>query len=358
MTKQTDFFLGANSASGFYSLYDQLGNLEQTYDFLVLKGGPGVGKSTLMKQIGKQAQDKGLQVEYTHCSGDPASLDAVQLPQLRCAIADGTAPHVIEPRYPAAVDRYVDLGRFYDVDRLKERRKEIVACTDGYKAEYARAYDCLRAHGAIRGEIERQVAESANLEKLRKRVGNIWQRERPRRSKGTGKEARRFLGGLTPAGYACCTDTIYTLCDKVYELQDSYRLAAPVLEHLRQEILAGGCDVVTCLDPAQPGRIEHLLLPQLRLAFVTTGRHFTLTEKPYRCLRLDRLIDREQYRLMRGGLRLKERLADALEEEGAEHLRLAGEKHQELELIYHPFVDFDGVMELAAQEAARIFGNL
>ena len=66
-------------------------------------------------------------------------------------------------------------------------------------------------------------------------------------------------------------------------------------------------------------------------------------------------MDRERLRTLRGGLRLKRRLAEALEEEGAEHLRLAGEKHKELELIYHPFVDFDGVMDLAARESRRIF---
>ena len=52
---------------------------------------------------------------------------------------------MIEPRYPAAVDRYVNLGQCYDVDRLKERRREIIACSEGYQAEYRKAYACLRA---------------------------------------------------------------------------------------------------------------------------------------------------------------------------------------------------------------------
>ena len=131
MTLKTEFFLGANSAEGFYSLYDQLREGENMRDLIVLKGGPGVGKSTFMRCIGKQAEEKGLQIEYIRCSGDPDSLDAVCLPQLGVAVADGTAPHVVEPAYPAAVGRYVNLGQFYNVDRLKERRREIVACTAG-----------------------------------------------------------------------------------------------------------------------------------------------------------------------------------------------------------------------------------
>ena len=140
MTLKTEFFLGANSAEGFYSLYDQLREGERMRDLIVLKGGPGVGKSTFMRCIGNQAEEKGLQIEYIRCSGDPDSLDAVWLPQLGTAVVDGTAPHVVEPAYPAAVGRYVNLGQFYNVDRLKERRREIVACTNGYQAEYRKAY--------------------------------------------------------------------------------------------------------------------------------------------------------------------------------------------------------------------------
>lgn len=356
MTKKYEFFLGANSAKGFYSLYDQLGDAEHTYDFIVLKGGPGVGKSTFMKYIGRRAEEKGLEVEYIRCSGDPRSLDAVVLPQLHTAVADGTAPHVIEPKYPAAVDRYVNLGCFYDVDRLKERRREVIACTDGYQAEYAKAYPCLRACRAVRQTMEESVAPLADREKLRRRLKNIWFRERKRKKeRETGAERLRFLGGLTPMGRVWCGASVETLCRRVYELQDAYHLGAPALAELRSMILRDGYDTITCLDPDCPERIVQLLVPELEVGFVTTDRTFALREKPWRRLHVDQMVDREQYALLRGSLHLKKRLANALETEGAEHLRLAGEKHDELELIYRPFVDFDGVMAVAEAESRRIF---
>ena len=46
--KQTHFFLGANSAEGFYGLYDQLLDA-RLYDLIILKGTPGCGKSTFMR---------------------------------------------------------------------------------------------------------------------------------------------------------------------------------------------------------------------------------------------------------------------------------------------------------------------
>ena len=357
MAKKTSFFLGANSASGFYSLYDQLGDPEKTFDFVVLKGGPGVGKSTLMREIGRRAEQRGFPVEYIHCSGDPNSLDAVLIEPLQTVIADGTAPHVIEPAYPAAVDRYVNLGCFYDVERLKERRREVIACTKGYQKEYARAYTCLRACRAVLAEAEESVMPLLDEGKLRRRLKNIWIRERGKRKKEAGSEQLRFLGGLTPAGRCWCTETLAALCPRIYELRDRYHLAAPVLMELKEQIRADGYHVLLCLDPDCPDRIEHVLIPELGLGFVTTGRTFSLDGEPRRCLHLERMLDQEQYRLLRGRLRLKERLAEALEEEGAEHLRLAGEKHEELELIYRPFVDFAGVAALVEEESGRIFAR-
>lgn len=89
------YFLGANAPSGFYSLYDQLLPPEQARSIFILKGGPGCGKSTLMRTVAKRAEAAGERVEYILCSGDPDSLDAIIFPSRKAAIVDGTAPHVI-----------------------------------------------------------------------------------------------------------------------------------------------------------------------------------------------------------------------------------------------------------------------
>lgn len=97
MTSTTHFFLGANSGRGFQNLFDRFCVSEDHYDLVVLKGGPGVGKSTMMKRIGEAMEGRGEQVEYLYCSGDPNSLDGVHIPRIRTAIVDGTAPHGTAP---------------------------------------------------------------------------------------------------------------------------------------------------------------------------------------------------------------------------------------------------------------------
>lgn len=94
MARVTDFFVGANSGEGFRNLFSELVDIEDTYDFMVLKGGPGVGKNTFMGEVARTMEAAGTPVERLWCSGDPDSLDGVVLPELRCAVVDGTSPHV------------------------------------------------------------------------------------------------------------------------------------------------------------------------------------------------------------------------------------------------------------------------
>ena len=97
MTNTVHFFLGANSGNGYQSLFGQLTEDRTLYDMVILKGPPGTGKSTFLKLVGEAMEAVGTAVEYIHCAGAPDSLDGVLLPELRCALADGTAPHGTAP---------------------------------------------------------------------------------------------------------------------------------------------------------------------------------------------------------------------------------------------------------------------
>ena len=97
VSHEIQYFLGANSPTGFYSLYSELLPPETASVIYILKGGPGCGKSTLMRQVAQQAAQAGETVEYILCSGDPDSLDAILLPGKKAALVDGTAPHDTAP---------------------------------------------------------------------------------------------------------------------------------------------------------------------------------------------------------------------------------------------------------------------
>ena len=85
------YFLGANTAKGFFSVYEDFCKPDSGNFLYVIKGGPGCGKSSFMKKIGKAAEDAGLDVEYVLCSADPDSLDGVLIPTWHVGYADGTS---------------------------------------------------------------------------------------------------------------------------------------------------------------------------------------------------------------------------------------------------------------------------
>ena len=167
------YFLGVNSPKGFYSLYDELIDRAQAKAVYILKGGPGCGKSTLMKKVGAAAEKAGYPVEYIRCSGDPDSLDAVVLPAQNTAIVDGTAPHVVEPQLPGAVDHYINLGSCYDAAALAGLRKELGEAMKGYKSCYDRAYRCLDAAADIYANCHSTRAAGFPGEKLAKSISKI-----------------------------------------------------------------------------------------------------------------------------------------------------------------------------------------
>lgn len=354
MAQVTNFFVGANSGEGFRNLFPEIVDIEDTYDFMVLKGGPGVGKNTFMKEIGRVMEEAGTAVEYLWCSGDPDSLDGVVLPELRCAVADGTSPHVIEPQYPAAVDRYVDLGRFYDLTAAKEGAEEVKARTHAYKAAYVRAYHCLKAARQVELDAVASVGKSFDAERLDRRVKGIIARELRAKGNQRGRTVRRFLGSITHRGYIWRFDSVDTLCPKVYELADTWELAGPALKRLHKAAVGKGWDAIVCPAPEDPDRIEHLLIPGLGLAFITSCPGMDYGKKPYRRVRLDAMAETEG----RSRLRFQTRMVSLLREEAVDALKEAKRNHDGLEAVYNPYVDFDGVRVQAALEAGRLLSYL
>jgi len=86
-------FPGGNTAQGFYSFYDYIIEPDATRIFII-KGGPGVGKSTFMRKIGEVMLERGYDVEFHCCSSDNNSLDGVVINSIKVALIDGTAPHL------------------------------------------------------------------------------------------------------------------------------------------------------------------------------------------------------------------------------------------------------------------------
>ena len=155
------YFASANGYSGFRSYFQEVFNPEHFDRLFILKGGPGSGKSTLMKRIAKR-YDGELAVEKILCSSDKASLDGVIIKseKRRVAVIDGTAPHTKDPIYPGAIDEIVSLGDFWNADSLISQREEILALSHAKALHYKNAYEYL---ASIKKEYEKELEKSQNV---------------------------------------------------------------------------------------------------------------------------------------------------------------------------------------------------
>lgn len=140
------YFAAANSTNGFVSYYTDI--FSKADEIYVIKGGPGTGKSRLMREIGRAAEQKHRSVEYFRCSFAPDSLDGIMIDN-QIAVLDGTAPHLFEPRIPGAKDRIVDLGAFWDERILASNRKSLEDLTILKKQYFDLAYLYLSSLGYI-----------------------------------------------------------------------------------------------------------------------------------------------------------------------------------------------------------------
>ena len=350
----TKYFLGANSARGFASLYDQLVR-EEAGEFLwCIKGGPGCGKSSFMKRLGRAAEAAGLDVEYIYCSGDPESLDAVRFPQLGVAYADATAPHVLEPSYPAASGLYLDLGAFYAAGPLEERLGEIAALFREYRGIYQEAYAVLAAAEALQPHalpgLRFPEVDAAVATRARAAVA----RECGKGSGARGRLQRRFLSAVTCQGTVFLGETAARLCPRLFLLDNGCGLADVYLQAAARAAGERGQSGILCMDPLSPERAEALLLPELGVGYLAgNGRHDD-SLPVHRRIRLDAMTDAARLRALRPRLRERGKAAAALTREAETLLAQAKALHDRLEGWYNPHVDFPGVYALADEHAAWI----
>ena len=194
------FFLGTNSPIGFVSRFDQITNARTLDKVYVLKGGPGSGKSTLMKKVAEAAMPYTEELEYIHCASDVDSLDAVIVPGLGSAIADGTPPHPIEPKYPGVFEQIIASGDCWDVKKLSTERDRVIELSDNISGLHKQAGRYLAAASALVGDNARTAAQCTDMEKVRMTAERIASRTfKNQHRKGT--ERVRFLSTVTNKGY-------------------------------------------------------------------------------------------------------------------------------------------------------------
>ncbi|MCH6268771.1 PRK06851 family protein [Neobacillus citreus] len=355
--KIKNYFAGGNTARGFHNLYDS--NLQGLDRLFILKGGPGTGKSSLMKKIGQEWVEKGYDIELLHCSSDNNSIDGVIIPALKVGIVDGTAPHVIEPKAPGAVEEYINLGEAWDAKVLSAQKNTIKKLTNQISESFATAYATFKEALEIHDDWEKIYINSMNFQKAdqltKKLIETFFGKMR------LSKQAdvrHRFLGAATPKG---AVDFVPNLTE---DIQKRYFIKgrpgsgkSTMLKKLAVAAEERGVDVEIYHCGFDPHSLDMCIFRELGIAiFDSTAPHEYFPSRDG-----DEIIDMYEILIEQG---TDEIFADFISKistkyrnkmtEATSWLAKAKKLHDELEDIYIAAMDFSVVEKIQTKIAAEI----
>lgn len=338
-------FPGGNTARGFYSFFDYIMDQDKARRIFILKGGPGVGKSTLMKAISQAVTGVGHDVEHMHCSSDPGSLDALVIPAAGVALLDGTAPHMTDPKTPGAVDEIINLGEFWNETGISANKKKIIKVRDEISNCFIRAYRYLGAALKIYEDTEAIYAAAMDKSALNilswELVTMLFDLMPP--TAVPGYERRLFASAITPDGLVNHLDDLMTL-DNIYVLEGFPGAGTEkVLERIKAGALERGFDAEAYYCAFRPDKLEHLILPGLNTAFTTVNSYHATDACAVRKIDFRQMLDDSKIAGCQPELEYNRIEFDRLLDKALDLLHSEKRLHDELESYYIPHMDFEAI---------------
>lgn len=361
------FFPGNNTVEGFYSYYSYILGQREANRIFCIKGGPGVGKSTFMRNIGEYYLEKGEDVDFLHCSSDPESLDGVVLKERKTAIIDATSPHVVDPVNPGAVDEIIHLGQYWDEKGIRVNKNSVIETNECIKKFFMYAYNYFGAAGKVYDNLASIYDSAIEYAEIYKLTAHIVGKELAHKEicMTPGGVKKFFASAFTPSGMMNKLNTLLEGYESIYLINSPVGTSASsLLEIFAESAMYRGFDVEEYFCSMKPGnKMEHLLVPEIGIAFITVNRYHDMEpweaaeaagETEISLIDLNEMIDMTKLESMREFIRQNEKYMEELIECGLEYLKLAKEKHDYLEGFYIPNMDFKKIEELRHEIIAKI----
>ena len=261
------FFAGGNTAYGFMGFFDDIRDKQRAGKTFIIKGGAGTGKSTLMKKVAEYAESRGKVVERYYCSGDIDSLDAVYLPDINLLVADGTAPHAMEPFLVGVEDVYLDVSKGIDMEKIAPYREEISNLGAKKAVEYKNCYAYLKAAGriaALNCEQSEKTARSSADEVFERLKKSGLEKCRGNAKKGC------FLSAVTAEGITDYSGEDFSDCRLIEIRAADIYSALAITDRLFLQSSYYGVECTGYRDALLADKVRGIFYPGIN-TFVTSG---------------------------------------------------------------------------------------
>ncbi|SCG83692.1 hypothetical protein DW1_2126 [Proteiniborus sp. DW1] len=341
--KERRMFPGGNTSKGFFSYFDYIIDRKEANKIIILKGGPGTGKSSMMRKIGLYMQERGYDVEYHHCASDRESIDSIMIPKLKIAILDGTAPHVTDPKYPGAIDMIINLGEHWNSKGLEGNREEIIKVIDRNSKYYKSAYKYFGAARLIQEDTIWKMEEALDFGKLNVLAYDLINEIFIGASVAykIGKERHLFGSAYTPTGWAEHTDTLLRDIEKTYYIKGELGTGKTTLmKKIYLEAIQRGFDVEVFHTPLIPEKIETIIIKDLGVALSIME---AAKSKSFKVIDLDEYVNKEIYNNYKDSIIDNKKVYESLISIAIEKLAGAKKNHDLMEAQYIPNMNYDEI---------------
>lgn len=343
------YFLGSNTNEGFYSLFNELYSPWENWRLYILKGGPGCGKSTLIRRSADTLEQKGYDVERVMCASDPTSYDALICREKMLAIVDGTPPHVFEPMYYGAVEEILNLGECLSSKKLSMKVNEIRELFDANKRSYRKATNYLKAACALDRNSKRIQDGYTDYDKIFKYALNFYKRELggniPK-----GEIKYTFLTAFTNEGEKTFENP-WVNDYKIITVDDDIGcISGQLFDCLLSIAEDEGIKVIAGVSPYDTEEIIQVLFPDKKVALVRKG--YGVEGK--RAIHATRFLFNDGIKDNKNKLAFNKKTSDELVWAAQSHLQEAKKVHDEIEKYYKEAMDYDKLNSITGKFSSRI----
>ncbi len=332
-TPNFEFFASANGFNGFKSYFNEIFNPCNLTKLFILKGGPGTGKSTILKKIGKFANENNLNYEIFRCSSDPNSLDGIIIKSNESSVAviDGTAPHQMDTVIPGAFDELINLGAAWNSKELNKEMEEIKSLNILKSQAYQNAYNYLSISSVFNKKIKAEIKKIFNYNLAEEKCKNIIQLYQ----EDKGKVDIRLISSFSKNGYERnnCFEKVFK---EKYTVKNTYGSASLFLSILTENLKKHKISFINIPSPLDENEIEGIYLNEYATLIISEKN----TEN---CINN---IDTSEF-INLNLIKNKEKELNIFEEHLKLYMNLAKDElcsaskyHFELEKIYTPKMNF------------------
>lgn len=267
------YFAEGMTTRGYISLLpNMMPSWQRVY---VLLGGPGTGKSTLIKVIGLELLDRGYNIDFLRSARDPDSMVGFIVPQMELAMLDAIEVSPLRWRAPGVIERFIDFNIFCDEQKLENQRdsiREIESRLQGLQMsleeELTSELGLLIGNKPKKLHLENEsiswiLGNSAHLIIKKEQTGPWPLAENALKQLQKSVVNPYFLHGLTPQGWLNLAPYFLADFDQIC-LEGDETLDA--LDWVLSEAQQLGQMIEIVLNPLNPDEVIGLVFPERHLA--------------------------------------------------------------------------------------------